>query len=101
MRFRRERKSGREADRVALSKYPEDQDDQVRTDLWDRMASMYAVTRPGKSSTGPYNVKTFRNRGPEIARSHPWPDWDLKSERRHVSNEGLHRFTTDRTASAS
>src|SRR3954469_5514922 len=62
------------------------------------MASMYALTRPGKSSTGPFSVKIFRNRGPEIARSHPSPDWDLNRDKRQRSNDGRHRFTTDCTA---
>jgi hypothetical protein len=62
------------------------------------MASMYALTSPGRSSMGPFKVKILRNRGPEIAKSHPSPDCDLNNERRQRSNEGRHRFTTDWTA---
>src|SRR6476646_9948093 len=63
------------------------------------MASIYALTRPGRSSTGPFSVKIFRNRGPEIARSQPLPDCDLKSDNLQLSNAGLQRFTTVFTAS--
>src|SRR4051812_9477904 len=62
---------------------------------------MYALTRPGRSSTGPFSVKIFRNRGPEIARSHPVPDCDLNSDNRQLSNAGLQRLTTSLTAAVS
>src|SRR3954464_4705361 len=62
---------------------------------------MYALTRPGRSSTGPFSVKIFRNRGPEIARSQPVPDCDLNSDNFQLSNAGLQRFTTSRTAAVS
>src|SRR3954465_15775462 len=65
------------------------------------MASMYPLTRPGRSSTGPLSVKIFRNRGPEIARSHPVPDCDLNSDNRQLSNAGLQRLTTSLTAAVS
>ena len=62
---------------------------------------MYALTRPGRSSAGPFNVKIFRNRGPEIARSQPLPDCDLNSDNRQLSKAGLQRFTTIFTAAVS
>jgi MFS family permease len=65
------------------------------------MASRWALTSPGRSSDGPYRVNTFRKRGPEIARSHPLPDWDLNIAIFQLSNDGRHRFTAARRLSLS
>src|SRR3954453_12107721 len=62
-----------------------------------RTASTYAETRPGKSFKGPYSVRTFRKRGPLIARSQPSPLCERKRVSCHFSNPGRHRLITSRT----